>query len=76
MKKVTKTLISGLIFAALTSSAYADNNIKIENMHTRSGDFAFETSVLNGIPTEESSKKLFNLMDFQRATQAYIGLFR
>ncbi|KIF52282.1 DUF1214 domain-containing protein [Vibrio owensii] len=72
MKKVTKTLISGLIFAALTSGAYADNNIKIENMHTRSGDFAFETSVLNGIPTEESSKKLFNLMDFQRATQAYI----
>ena len=61
MKRVTRTLIKGLVFAALAGTVLAQSIVKTETLHTRAGDFAFETSVLHGIPTQESSEKLFNL---------------
>src|SRR5687768_11836948 len=38
---------------------------------TRIGNLSFE----NGSPTQETSKKLFDEMDFQRAVQAYLWAY-
>ncbi|WP_019027377.1 DUF1214 domain-containing protein [Colwellia piezophila] len=43
-----------------------------EILNTRIGDLTFENSFEHGIPTAETSKLLFNEIDFQRASQAYI----
>lgn len=64
-------------FLILSQSVQGQNN-KIEygldgiinngTVETRIGELAFE----NGYPSRESVEKLFDAMDFQRATQAYI----
>ena len=54
----TKTIVA----ATLASGAQA------EDINTRIGKLTFE----NGIPSSESMAKLYDEMDFQRATQAYI----
>lgn len=43
-----------------------------ETIDTRIGELTFEHNYLAGIPTEESRKKIFDAIDFQRACQAYI----
>ena len=45
-----------------------DGVIKNGTVETRIGELTFE----NGYPSRESVEKLFDAMDFQRATQAYI----
>ena len=42
--------------------------VKNGTVETRIGELTFE----NGYPSRESVEKLFDAMDFQRATQAYI----
>jgi hypothetical protein len=49
---------------ATTSSA--------ETIDTRIGKLSFTHDFNNGYPTDETQQKLFDEMDFQRATQAYI----
>ncbi|MBV8137571.1 MAG: DUF1254 domain-containing protein [Deltaproteobacteria bacterium] len=43
-----------------------------ETVNTRIGKLSFTHDFENGYPTEERQQKLFNEMDFQRATQAYL----
>ena len=45
-----------------------DGVVKNGTIDTRIGKLSFE----NGYPSRESVEKLFDAMDFQRATQAYI----
>ena len=44
----------------------------IKSYETRVGQLQFENNFEQGIPTSESSKRLFNEIDFQRACQTYI----
>ncbi|MEZ8256451.1 DUF1214 domain-containing protein [Vibrio cyclitrophicus] len=66
----TAMLVS--VTALFSATAIAGNDNPTETLQTRAGDFTFETDFLHGIPTQESSAKLFELMDYQRASQAYI----
>jgi len=43
-----------------------------ETVETRIGPLTFTHDFENGYPTKETQEKLFDEMDFQRATQAYI----
>ena len=43
-----------------------------KSYETRIGELTFTHDFINGIPTEETTTKLFEELDFQRATQAYI----
>jgi len=43
-----------------------------ETLDTRMGQLTFENAFLHGVPTHETSKRLFNELDFQRAVQGYI----
>jgi len=43
-----------------------------ETIDTRIGKLSFTHDFANGYPTEETVEKLFDAMDFQRATQAYL----
>jgi len=52
---------------ALTSTATAQ-----ETLDTRVGKLEFTHDFANGYPTDETVKKLYDEMDFQRAVQAYI----
>ena len=64
----TRILITVLLVAFVATSAYAQP----ETIKTRIGDLSFTHDFANGYPTHETRKKLFNEMDFQRATQAYL----
>lgn len=72
MNKITQAIISGMTIITLSHSALAQDLGATETIQTRAGDFTFENTFLTGIPTQESSQQLFELMDFQRASQAYI----
>jgi hypothetical protein len=66
MKKI---LISSLLtLSTLSITAFADGEL----VKTRIGDLSFTHSFEAGYPTDDTSKKLLNEMDFQRACQAYI----
>ena len=52
--------------AAVPTSSFA------ETITTRIGDLNFTHDFINGNPTKETIVKLYDEMDFQRATQAYI----
>ena len=43
-----------------------------ETLDTRVGKLSFTHDFANGYPTHATRKILFNEMDFQRATQAYL----
>jgi hypothetical protein len=43
-----------------------------ETLQTRIGELSFTQDFANGYPTDATQELLFNEMDFQRATQAYI----
>jgi hypothetical protein len=43
-----------------------------QTIDTHIGKLTFTHDFENGYPTKETQKKLFDEMDFQRATQAYI----
>jgi hypothetical protein len=65
MKRIT-TLLAGALIA---TSAFATNERALEGtVETRIGNLEFEL----GYPTDETVKKLYNEMDFHRATQAYL----
>lgn len=43
-----------------------------ETLETRSGQLTFENGFEHGVPTTETSQKLFDEQDYQRAVQGYI----
>jgi len=55
------------LMLAITSAAMAQ--VKVD---TRIGELEFTHDFVNGYPTDETVQKLFDEMDFQRASQAYI----
>ncbi len=63
-----KRLFSSVAVAALISGAAMAE----ETIETRIGPLTFTHDFENGYPTIETQQKLFDEMDFQRATQAYI----
>jgi hypothetical protein len=65
LKKTMRIAIA--IGAILTSTV-----LQAETIDTRIGKLEFTHDFANGYPTDETVKKLFNEMDFQRAVQAYI----
>ena len=64
-----KFLISSAAAVALFSGAAMAEPTTIDS---RIGELSFTHDFENGYPTLETQKKLFDEMDFQRATQAYI----
>jgi len=84
--KITKLqrVFTIVFVAALGLSGCSQDNVKSQGMgvsendrtyqklDTRIGELVFENDYLVGIPTEESRLKIFDEIDFQRASQAYI----
>lgn len=67
----TKTLLAVALAGAFTiTSAHAQTTTP-DSVKTRIGDLKFE----KGFPTEETTKKLFDEMDYQRAVQAYLWAY-
>ena len=69
----TTLMISGCMSTSKTSNDtnnLPSNGYKI--LDTRIGKLTFENGFEHGVPTLETSQKLFDEVDFQRATQAYI----
>lgn len=66
MKSVQRSLIvASVLLGALASGAAPGNG---QNIDTRIGELKYE----NGYPTKETSQKLYDEMDLQRASQAYM----
>ncbi|MEE8576702.1 MAG: DUF1214 domain-containing protein [candidate division Zixibacteria bacterium] len=61
-----------LTAAAATDSSTSDDGRKLQVLNTRIGELVFENDYLVGIPTEDTRDKIFDEIDFQRASQAYI----
>lgn len=61
-----KNLIAVALVAAISAVAHAQTNLK-----TAIGDLKYEV----GYPTKETSQKLYDEIDFQRACQAYMWSF-
>lgn len=66
MFRCVATSAAALVLA--TSVAFAEET----SIETRIGPLTFTHDFENGYPTKETQEKLFDEMDFQRATQAYI----
>ncbi len=58
--------------AAVDKSSNSDSERKYQKLETRFGVLTFENDYLEGIPTAESREQIFDEIDFQRASQAYI----
>ncbi len=57
---------------ALAAALIAGGAMAQETIDTRIGPLSFTHDFENGYPTLETQQKLFDEMDFQRATQAYV----
>jgi hypothetical protein len=68
MKNILKLLIVIALTIVFTATAQAAG----ETITTRIGKLHFTHDFANGYPTDATSEKLFEEMDFQRACQAYI----
>lgn len=58
--------------ATVDENSSSDNGRQYQTLQTRIGELIFENDYLLGIPTESTSDKIFDAIDFQRACQAYI----
>lgn len=66
-----------LVLATITVTLVGCNHFQstsshIQELDTRIGTLSFENSLETGVPSAKTSALLFNELDFQRATQAYI----
>jgi hypothetical protein len=66
----TKLIAAALAGALTITSAHAQTTTP-DSVKTRIGDLEFE----QGFPTEETTHKLFDEMDYQRAVQAYLWAY-
>lgn len=64
----SKRMILTMSLALLATSM----SVNAETIKSRIGDLQFTHDFANGYPSDETRTKLFDEMDFQRATQAYI----
>src|SRR5262249_12611693 len=65
------TCMQNLIAALLCTLAVTTTVTQAEDIDTHIGKLSFE----NGYPSKETATKLYDEMDFQRATQAYLWAF-
>ena len=65
-------IILGVISRGILIALFLTMGARAEIIETRVGELDFSHDFINGIPTKETAQKLFDEMDFQRATQAYI----
>ena len=68
MKKFMSILIVVALFAFYGCATSSDQT----KIQTRIGELEFTHDFENGYPTDETVKKLYDEMDFQRACQAYL----
>jgi len=66
----TKTIAVALAAAFTLTSTHAETTTP-DSVKTRIGDLKFE----QGFPTEETTRKVFDEMDYQRAVQAYLWAY-
>ena len=66
MHKITMLILAMILTISLAVSVNA------ETVKTRIGKLKFTHDFKNGYPTDETVKKLYDEMDFQRACQAYL----
>ncbi len=62
---------AGLLLVFLVVAGNANAQDAGETIDTRIGKLSFTHDFANGYPTDETQQKLFDEMDFQRATQTY-----
>jgi hypothetical protein len=65
---IRNSLIAGLASLSLLSGVQAKQPAASDVQQTRLGGLQLE----NGYPTKSTVKKLYDELDFQRATQAYL----
>jgi hypothetical protein len=70
MKAKPRVIAAALAGTLSITSAYAQNTTP-DSVKTRVGDLKFE----RGFPTEKTTRKLFDEMDYQRAVQAYLWAY-
>lgn len=71
--------VIGLVVLSLTGCTSKEEAVrrnaagtKLVTIPTDIGDLTFENDFEHGVPTNETADKIFNEIDFQRASQAYI----
>lgn len=67
----TKTILVTTLAGALTFTAGNSQTTTADSVKTRLGDLKFE----QGYPTEETTRKVFDELDYQRAVQAYLWAY-
>jgi hypothetical protein len=68
MNRKCEFITAALVSALVVTSAYAETP---DSVKTRIGDLTFE----RGFPTEETKRKVFDEIDYQRAVQAYLWAY-
>jgi hypothetical protein len=68
---VKHKLISAAIVTAIISTTAHAQTTTPDSVTTRFGDLKFE----RGSPTEETTRKVFDEIDYQRAVQAYLWAY-
>ena len=68
----TTVIAAGLVAALLNDGPVCAGSPQSETIPSRIGELTFTHDFENGYPTLETQQKLFDEMDFQRGTQAYI----
>lgn len=66
--RLRKGLLASILFAATVAPATAQEIAFLNEVETRLGTLNFD----HGIPTEETSEKLYDWLDYSRAVQAYL----
>jgi len=67
-----KNKIVAILLCFSMTLLIANSPLAQETIKTRIGDLSFTHDFANGYPTDATVAKLYDVMDFQRATQAYI----
>jgi hypothetical protein len=71
VKTTSKQSLAGLVLMALTLVLQSPAMAQVK-VDTRIGELEFTHDFANGYPTDATVKKLYDEMDFQRASQAYM----
>ena len=58
--------------ASVVENGFEKDGRKYQAIETRIGKLTFENDYLQGIPTKDTTEIVFDAIDFQRASQAYI----
>ena len=70
--KLMQSVPAIFVIAALLTGCATTQRGEGVKVKTRIGELTFSHDFVDGIPSEASRKKLYDELDFQRATQAYI----